>query len=61
MQKLTKSDEDSPIPSDERAPAASRSTWVSVEVIVALSSTQIAVGVLSKSQGVDCEWQTLPV
>jgi cation diffusion facilitator family transporter len=35
----------------ERQAAASRSTWVSVGVNVALSTTQIAVGVLSKSQG----------
>ena len=36
---------------EERATAASRSTWVSVGVNVCLSVTQIAVGVLSKSQG----------
>jgi cation diffusion facilitator family transporter len=35
----------------ERAAAASRSTWVSVVVNVLLSSTQIVVGVLAKSQG----------
>lgn len=35
----------------ERAAAASRSTWVSVGVNVALASTQVAVGVFSKSQG----------
>jgi cation diffusion facilitator family transporter len=35
----------------ERAAAASRSTWVSVLVNVVLSSTQIVVGVLAKSQG----------
>ncbi len=35
----------------ERTAAASRSTWVSVAVNVALSTTQITVGVLSKSQG----------
>ncbi len=35
----------------ERQAAASRSTWVSVGVNVALSATQISVGVLSKSQG----------
>jgi len=34
----------------ERARAASRSTWVSVGVNVVLSSAQIAVGVVSKSQ-----------
>lgn len=35
----------------ERAAAASRCTWVSVIVNTVLSLTQIAVGVLSKSQG----------
>ena len=35
----------------ERATAASRSTWVSVVVNVVLSSIQIGVGVFSKSQG----------
>ena len=35
----------------ERAAAASRSTWVSVGVNIALSGAQIAVGVLAKSQG----------
>ena len=35
----------------QRAAAASRSTWVSVGVNLCLSSTQIAVGVLAKSQG----------
>jgi cation diffusion facilitator family transporter len=35
----------------ERKAAASRSTWVSVGVNVALSATQITVGVLAKSQG----------
>jgi cation diffusion facilitator family transporter len=34
----------------ERARAASRSTWVSVGVNVALSATQLTVGVLAKSQ-----------
>jgi cation diffusion facilitator family transporter len=36
---------------EERAAAASRSTWVSVGVNIALSSTQIAVGILARSQG----------
>lgn len=36
---------------DERAAAASRSTWVSVAVNLVLTSTQITVGILSKSQG----------
>jgi cation diffusion facilitator family transporter len=35
----------------ERAAAASRSTWVSVAVNVVLSTTQIVVGVMAKSQG----------
>lgn len=34
----------------QRAAAASRSTWVSVVVNVGLASTQIVIGVLSKSQ-----------
>lgn len=34
----------------QRAAAASRSTWVSVVVNVVLASTQIVIGVLSKSQ-----------
>ncbi len=43
--------EDSPARLDERAAAASRSTWVSVAVNLVLSTIQIAVGVASKSQG----------
>jgi cation diffusion facilitator family transporter len=35
----------------ERAAAASRSTWVSVAVNLVLTFTQVAVGVVSKSQG----------
>ena len=35
----------------ERAAAASRSTWVSVGVNIVLTITQIAVGMLAKSQG----------
>jgi cation diffusion facilitator family transporter len=35
----------------ERTAAASRSTWVSVAVNLILTVTQVAVGVLSKSQG----------
>ena len=35
----------------ERAAAASRSTWVSVAVNLILSTAQIAIGVLAKSQG----------
>lgn len=37
--------------SGERAAAASRSTWVSVAVNVALAATQVVVGIGSKSQG----------
>jgi len=36
---------------EERAKAATRSTWVSVFVNVVLSTTQIVVGLLAKSQG----------
>ena len=35
----------------ERAAAAARSTWVSVAVNLALTATQVTVGVLAKSQG----------
>jgi cation diffusion facilitator family transporter len=35
----------------ERTAAASRSTWVSVGVNVVLSTTQIVVGIMAKSQG----------
>ena len=35
----------------ERAAAASRSTWVSVGVNLILTISQIAAGILSKSQG----------
>lgn len=35
----------------ERAAAASRSTWVSVALNIALSALQIAVGIVAKSQG----------
>ena len=35
----------------ERAAAAARSTWVSVAVNLALTSTQIVAGILSRSQG----------
>jgi cation diffusion facilitator family transporter len=36
---------------EERAAAASRSTWISVGVNLILTITQIAVGILAKSQG----------
>ena len=43
--------EDSQETSTERAAAASRSTWVSVAVNVLLASAQVAIGFISKSQG----------
>lgn len=43
--------EDTPHNSAERSAAAARSTWVSVSVNLVLSTVQIVVGVLSKSQG----------
>ena len=43
--------EDDPRSVADHATAATRSTWVSVAVNVALSATQISVGLLSKSQG----------
>ncbi|MEB0048513.1 MULTISPECIES: cation diffusion facilitator family transporter [unclassified Pseudomonas] len=43
--------EDEQYSASERAAAASRCTWVSVGVNLALSCTQIVVGILSKSQG----------
>lgn len=46
----TDDSEDSPARLHERAAAASRSTWVSVGVNLLLSTLQIVVGVLSKSQ-----------
>jgi cation diffusion facilitator family transporter len=48
---LTDDTEDTMFTPAERAAAASRSTWVSVGVNLGLSSTQIVVGVLAKSQG----------
>jgi cation diffusion facilitator family transporter len=44
-------DEDPLHPPQERAAAASRSTWVSVGVNLVLTVTQVVVGVLAKSQG----------
>ena len=44
-------EDDSPISAAERSSAASRSTWVSVVVNVVLSTLQIVVGTMSKSQG----------
>ncbi|MBK9656705.1 MAG: cation transporter [Rhodanobacteraceae bacterium] len=43
--------EDTQHTTHERAAAASRSTWVSVAVNIVLTAVQIAVGVLSRSQG----------
>jgi cation diffusion facilitator family transporter len=43
--------EDTEYTAEERAAAASRSTWVSVVVNVLLTALQITVGVLAKSQG----------
>jgi cation diffusion facilitator family transporter len=43
--------EDTEYSAQERATAASRSTWVSVVVNVLLTGLQLSVGVLSKSQG----------
>ena len=43
--------EHTPYTPDQRAAAASRSTWVSVGVNVVLTVTQIGVGVFAKSQG----------
>lgn len=43
--------EESPQSAIERASATSRSTWVSVVVNILLSTTQIVIGTLAKSQG----------
>jgi len=43
--------EDSSVSASDRAQAASRSTWVSVAVNLALTGTQIGVGIAAKSQG----------
>jgi cation diffusion facilitator family transporter len=48
---ITDDPEDSEGAVAARALAASRSTWVSVAVNVLLASTQVAVGIVSKSQG----------
>ena len=48
---LADDSEDSQHSPAERAAAASRSTWASVGVNLCLSFTQIAIGILSKSQG----------
>jgi len=52
MKFIEHDDPEDPARSPElRAAAASRSTWVSVAVNLCLSTTQIVVGVLAKSQG----------
>ncbi len=43
--------EDAPEAAATRAAAASRSTWVSVALNTALAAVQVAIGLLSKSQG----------
>ena len=48
---LTDDPEDPQHSPEERAAAASRSTWVSVGVNLVLTITQVVVGVLAKSQG----------
>lgn len=48
---LPEDEEDTRHTPAERAAAASRSTWTSVGVNIALSSIQIVTGILSKSQG----------
>ena len=48
---LSSEAEDTEHSAAERAAAASRSTWVSVGVNLVLTATQIAVGVVAKSQG----------
>ena len=48
---LTDESEDPDHPLAERAAAASRSTWVSVAVNLLLTLTQVAVGIVSESQG----------
>ena len=51
LDELPDDPEDTRYTPTERAAAASRSTWVSVGVNLVLSFTQIAVGMLSRSQG----------
>jgi cation diffusion facilitator family transporter len=48
---LSEDSEDAEHSAAERANAAARSTWVSVGVNLVLTTTQIAVGLLAKSQG----------
>lgn len=51
MQPIPDDSEDTEHSAAERAAAASRSTWVSVIVNLALTSNQITAGLLTKSQG----------
>lgn len=51
MHTIQDDSEDTEHSAAERAAAASRSTWVSVAVNLALTATQIAAGLLTKSQG----------
>ncbi len=50
-QQISEQSEDEGYSQVARAAAASRCTWMSVIVNIALSCTQIVVGVMSKSQG----------
>jgi len=50
-QQISEQSEDEEYSQVARAAAASRCTWMSVIVNIALSCTQIVVGVMSKSQG----------
>ena len=56
---LSDDSEDAEHSAPERASAAARSTWVSVGVNLVLSATQIAVGLLSKSQGLVADFVVL--
>jgi cation diffusion facilitator family transporter len=51
MHTIQDDSEDTAHTAAERAAAASRSTWVSVAVNLALTATQITAGLLTKSQG----------
>ena len=51
LSELTEDSEDTEHSAAERATAAARSTWVSVGVNLMLTTIQIAVGLLAKSQG----------
>ena len=51
LAELADDSEDARHTAAERAAAASRSTWVSVVVNIVLTCTQVAVGLLAKSQG----------